>query len=224
MNRETLDIRSGDKILDVGSGNNPNPFATVLMERFIEDKSHRGFNPVQTVVGGERKQLVVGDLQYIPFKNKSIDVVVANHVIEHVDDPIKACLEIQRVGKRGYIETPSPFLEQGYYLTTDGRSHWEKHKWYVINPDQNPRSSERRDISGKLIFQRKDPYYFDNSLHSHIMKQMFYNIREHFSDNQQTNDYVNKIMDKFTPSMHQTIFHWENNFSVEVRNEKGELE
>lgn len=221
MNRETLDVRPDDKfILDVGSGNNPNPFATVLMERFIEDKSHRGFNPVRT----DGKQLVVGDLQYIPFKNKSIDVIVANHVIEHVDDPIKACLEIQRAGKRGYIETPSPFLEQGYYLTTDGRSHWEKHRWYVWNTDQGPRAAERREIGKRLIFQRKDPYYFDNSIHSHIIKQMFYNIREHFSDNQQTNDYVNKLMNFFSPSVHQTVFHWDTSFSVEVRNEKGEVE
>jgi len=37
----------------------------------------------------------------MPFPDKSFDFVYCAHVLEHVDDPIRACREIMRVGKRG---------------------------------------------------------------------------------------------------------------------------
>lgn len=220
MNIDTINLFPGDKVLDIGSGNNPNSRATILMDRYIDDASHRSFEGLKT----QGKPFIIANIEYLPFKNKSIDVIIANHIIEHVDDPVRACIEIQRVAKRGYIETPSPFLEQGYYIASDGSSHWEKHKWYVINPDQTARASRMREIGKKLIFQRKDPYFFDSSIHSHIIKQMLYDVRANFSEEGKSNDYINKIMDKFTPSVHHTIFHWDTSFSVEVRNEKGEIE
>lgn len=58
-----------------------------------------------------------------PFKDKEFDFVITGHIAEHLEDPSKFCLEIQRIGKRGYIETPSKFYEEIY--------GWDFHKWYV---------------------------------------------------------------------------------------------
>ncbi|WP_200980181.1 class I SAM-dependent methyltransferase [Echinicola sp. 20G] len=41
------------------------------------------------------------DIHQIPFEDNSFDVVFCNHVMEHVDDDIQACKEINRVLKKG---------------------------------------------------------------------------------------------------------------------------
>ena len=69
------------------------------------------------------RSLVIADAQNLPFKDKSFDFIIAAHILGHLEMPDKFILEIQRVGKRGYIETPSPF---GETLFSHGF-----HLWYV---------------------------------------------------------------------------------------------
>jgi len=214
VNPETLDIRLNDEVLDIGSGNNPNSKATVLLDLYIKDSSHRSMHELKI----DERPFVNASIEYLPFRDKIFDYVICNHVLEHVDNPVKACQEIQRVGKKGYIECPSPFLEQGYWIATDGKSHWEKHKWYVWNPTQSAHAAEKREISHKLIFQRKDPTHFDETRFAHVIRLMFNDVRTHHSQDGQNNDYINKIMSMFTPNIHHTIFHFEGSFKIEIRN------
>lgn len=49
------------------------------------------------------------DIHQIPFEDGTFDVVFCNHVLEHVDDDIQACREINRVLKKtgwGIIQSP----------------------------------------------------------------------------------------------------------------------
>ncbi|PRY86761.1 class I SAM-dependent methyltransferase [Mongoliibacter ruber] len=58
---------------------------------------------------------VIMDIHQIPFENNSFDVVFCNHVMEHVDDDILACKEINRVlkpGGWGIIQSPVYDLEK----------------------------------------------------------------------------------------------------------------
>jgi len=55
---------------------------------------------------------VFGDAQKMPFKNKAFDFVVASHILEHMSEPEKFLIELQRVGKAGYIETPNAIFER----------------------------------------------------------------------------------------------------------------
>ena len=121
-----FDIRPGERVLDVGVGPYPFPYATVVVDRFIEGTKDR-HGPLRT--GG--KPFVSADVQALPFHDKSFDFVYCSHVLEHVDDPIKACAEIMRVGKRGFIETPT--------LGKDALFAWAKgmHKWHVVAIGQN---------------------------------------------------------------------------------------
>ena len=53
---------------------------------------------------------LVGDGQYLPFKDKAFDVVYSNSVIEHLGSLEKQCrlaAECRRVGRRYYVQTPN---------------------------------------------------------------------------------------------------------------------
>lgn len=56
------------------------------------------------------------DMEDMPFPDKSFDLVIANHILEHVNDSGRALQEIQRVlgvGGRAILQTPfSPVLHQ----------------------------------------------------------------------------------------------------------------
>jgi SAM-dependent methyltransferase len=54
------------------------------------------------------------DIHQMPFEDESFDVVFCNHVLEHVNDDIKACQEIKRVLKPtgwGILQSPVYDLE-----------------------------------------------------------------------------------------------------------------
>ena len=117
--RVDLGIQQGESVLDVGSGHLPHPRADVLCERYLTDNRERSGEAVRD------RPLVVGDIQALPFRDKAFDFVIAQHVLEHVPDIKLACAELSRVGRRGYVETPSPLWERLL-----GRSY---HLWYVAS-------------------------------------------------------------------------------------------
>jgi hypothetical protein len=49
----------------------------------------------------------------LPFADKEFDFVYSRHVLEDSWNPFALCEEMSRVGKSGYIETPSPIVELG---------------------------------------------------------------------------------------------------------------
>lgn len=110
-------INSDDLVLEVGSGDRPNPRSDVLVDRFISDNTERGGN-LQI-----DRPLICADGHFLPFKDKTFDYVIASHIIEHMDDPVRFCQELMRVSKRGYIESPTEVAEKMFF--------WSFHKWYV---------------------------------------------------------------------------------------------
>lgn len=116
-----FNIRPGERVLDIGSGGDPFPHATILVDRFIEPTPHRYGSIAQ-----DGKPLVAADIHQLPFQDKCFDFVYCAHILEHVDDPVKACAEIMRIGKRGYLETPT--------MGEDILFAWakERHKWHVV--------------------------------------------------------------------------------------------
>src|SRR5205807_6843630 len=66
----------------------------------------------------------------LPFADKSIDFVVCSHTLEDIRDPIGLCGEIVRVGKAGYVETPSRLEEQSYGFQGPWAG-WGHHHWLV---------------------------------------------------------------------------------------------
>jgi glycosyltransferase involved in cell wall biosynthesis len=117
---KSLQIYPDWKVLDVGSGHQPNRRANVILDKYVGETIHR---TIQQVEIPNDKYFVVGDALFTPFANKEFDFVIASHVAEHIDDPVKFCDELIRISKRGYVETPGPITE----LLLPANSH----KWIV---------------------------------------------------------------------------------------------
>src|SRR5689334_18099709 len=47
------------------------------------------------------------DREPFPFDDDGVDFVICSQTLEDVRDPVWVCSEIERVGRAGYIETPS---------------------------------------------------------------------------------------------------------------------
>ena len=89
------------KVLDIGPGTRPFMRADVFVD--ISDK----FPSVP------KEKLVIANAAKggLPFADKSFDFITCRHVLEDLYDPFSLCKEMSRVGKAGYIETPSPIAE-----------------------------------------------------------------------------------------------------------------
>lgn len=88
------------RVLDLGAGILPFPRADVLVDLAVPN-------------AGPRQQVVRCDFtrDALPFADKSFDFVYCRHVLEDLADPFFVMYEMARVGKAGYIETPSPMAE-----------------------------------------------------------------------------------------------------------------
>jgi SAM-dependent methyltransferase len=117
-------LKNKPVILDVGSGNDPFPYATILPDKFMEITEHRAAELVK-----DERPFLIFDVEYIPFADKAIDFLYCSHLLEHVNNPEKACREIQRVAKSGYIETPN-FMKDILFGWAKGM-----HKWHTIFKD-----------------------------------------------------------------------------------------
>jgi hypothetical protein len=64
-----------------------------------------------------------------PFQDKEFDFVIASHIAEHVLNPEAFLKELMRIGKRGYIEIPTPLFDN---LIIYNRV---EHHWWVTFDD-----------------------------------------------------------------------------------------
>ena len=133
-----LNIREGERVLEIGGGGNPFSRADVLVDVDFASGRHR--DGVAVCRGGPGQKYLQANVEALPFKNKSFDVVICMHVLEHVDDPGLACEELMRVARRGFLETPRKWTE--YYA-----GH-PTHKWLVD------------EEAGRLVFE---PILYDSS-------------------------------------------------------------
>ena len=110
------------KVLDVGGGENPFKYATVVVDRdFGMGNIH--IDGRHTPLKREGFTYIRADIQNLPFPDNYFDFVVCMHVLEHVESPGKSCEELMRVAKKGFLETPRKWTE--YYA-----GH-PTHRWLV---------------------------------------------------------------------------------------------
>lgn len=182
------------RVLEIGPGHNPFAGVTHLLERDIAEGKERGGNALMVPATAK---LIVGEATVLPFAGASFDFVYASHVLEHVEDPMAACREIMRVGKAGYIETPSPFLEQGLALRDEtSPTHWF-HRWFVFSPSP-----------GLLVFEPKSVEQvrcFCSCSDGQFLRDFYDSVDFH------------QAQHFFRRSSKTTVFYWKGSFDVEVR-------
>ena len=183
-------------VLEIGPGHNPFTGVTHLLERDISDGCERGGNALIIPISAK---LIVGDATFLPFVEGSFDFVYASHVLEHVEEPQLACREILRVGKAGYIETPSPFLEQGLALADElSPTHWF-HRWFVFSPSPEVLAFEPKSMQEAARFCSCR----DGQFLREVYDSLDFRQAQHF----------------FRRSSKTTIFYWKTSFQVDVRNQ-----
>jgi len=180
------------RVLDVGSGHRPHDDATHLVDLLPEDDSERG-----GAVKRLGRSLVVATIEALPFKDKTFDYAYACHVLEHTDQPEEACRELMRVARAGYIETPSPFFEQGYNYPKPDRG-WLFHKWFVWLAG-----------NGTLVFEPKTSRtidHFCDCRNAQFVKGVYERV-----------DDLNRLGRVLPHECKNTVLHWEHQFAYEVR-------
>lgn len=157
-----LNIKSTDKVLEIGSGNRPRERSDVLCDKFIDDNYQRALSENIVI---DKRPFVVADGLALPFKDHSFDYVITSHILEHVDDPLKFVSELTRVASAGYIETPS---ELGEMLLG-----WPFHKWIV-----------RLENNTIIMRRRKRDSPFGDYFHQMYQKDLLFAefVDSHFDD------------------------------------------
>lgn len=167
-----FDIRNGEKVLDIGSGGVPFPYATHLADLYEEETTHRA-EPLKRT----HLPFQVCNIEELPYKDKEFDFVYCSHVLEHANDPAQACEELMRVGRRGYIDTPTRVSDiMLNFIRLKGH-----HKWHVnllgdtlIFMEWPER--ERRDTG------INDFYLMLHSKYKNAFQELVYNHRDLFAN------------------------------------------
>lgn len=102
----------------------------------------------------------------IPLPDQSCDFIVCSHLLEHIEDPLFLCREMERVSSAGYIETPGIVQEMIW--------HHEVHKWYTTK------------IGSRLYLTRNHDgreWHLPNRFPINIMSYLFRNSCYHWQGN-----------------------------------------
>tara|TARA_R100000008_G_scaffold398_1_gene385 strand:+ start:9278 stop:9898 length:621 start_codon:yes stop_codon:yes gene_type:complete len=129
-------------VVDLGSGNAGScPDADVLVDRADFSASFPD------------KQFIVHDLNNLPlpFEDHEFDFSFCSHLLEHMTQPLEFLKEVVRISKSGYIEVPSPLIDN--LVSGDDYRDPYGHKWWVFFDDVGEKIilRPRRHIVEKTI-------------------------------------------------------------------------
>lgn len=139
--RLKIDIKPHERVLDIGSGHFPHPRANVIVDKYLDDNNTHRSGDITVL---KNQEFIQADGESLPFKDNEFDVVISSHTLEHVDNPDLFIKEMCRVGKRGYLETPSLI---GEFLIPK-----KSHKWVLL------------DVDGTIVLYEKDKVGFNQAI------------------------------------------------------------
>lgn len=88
------------RILEIGPGHIPFGPATEFVDWQVSPS-----------LAGRTVHVMDINAESLPFPDKSVDFIYCRHTLEDLYNPMWVCREMDRVGRAGYVETPSPIAE-----------------------------------------------------------------------------------------------------------------
>jgi SAM-dependent methyltransferase len=107
-------IHSGESVLEIGPGATPYFRSDIFLEKVFASESDLVAQSGNVGLLKTDKPVVTYDGNIFPFSDKEFDYVICSHVLEHVDNVDKFLNEVQRVGKKGYLEFPTIYYDYIY--------------------------------------------------------------------------------------------------------------
>lgn len=102
------------------------------------------------------------DMLAMPFEDASFDVVIANHVLEHVDDDRRALAEIHRVlHPGGHAILQTPYSRKLHHTWSDGGIDTPAARLQAYGQEDHVR------LFGRDIFERMVAAGFDSAVRRH---------------------------------------------------------
>jgi hypothetical protein len=121
------------RILDIGGWYAPCRYATHMVDIMPFETLWRlhGYGDGEIRITPETYHQMDICADSLPFPDKSFDFVICRHTLEDIRDPIAVCREMNRVGRAGYIETPSRVYESTKGVERPWWCGHYHHRWLV---------------------------------------------------------------------------------------------
>ena len=125
---EELQLKSGDKVLDLGCGDGYYSYLLTQIPLKLKitgiDSYMDAINTARSVVPKDKVNFIVAHAEKIPFPKNSFDKIIMSEVIEHVEDDVKVLKEARRV-----------LIDNGILvLTTPNKNYpflWDPINWFL---------------------------------------------------------------------------------------------
>jgi len=110
--------RLGKPVINIGAGTPSSSLRTWLF-------GPTTWGDVNVDVAGPAGVVGYGDIMHLPYPDKTFGAAFVSHVLEHVEDPVGAVLEMARVADTVWAVTPRWWAPHTW-LYTD-------HRWYICD-------------------------------------------------------------------------------------------
>lgn len=106
-------------ILDVGCGSHPR--GHVNIDLFVGRTPHQNAKPINPKL---IPNFIKADAECLPIKENSFETVICHHVLEHLDNPTKALLDMLRVVTKEVIFTvPHRYARKSFFKYSQSKYH-----------------------------------------------------------------------------------------------------
>lgn len=179
-------LQKGSRVLDIGAGNKPYPFATDIIELADNEDTRKQRHGRKAKSDGKTVHTGKAEDVLGQFDDNYFDFIYTSHTIEHIDDLPKALMEMSRVGKRGIVIAPH------YYIDLWDNNAETGHKWFIDY-------DHKRNV---LKIRRRQPHEFIPELNELVSL-----------DNEVMQNHSTKAKVR---SLWEIRFYWENGIDFEI--------